>query len=76
MDVNAPKHTADTLLPLLVTLRAARQEALWQWKNCAGEHAHTWTMIIARLDERITKGEKALENYLDMVGFHLKKEGV
>lgn len=74
MNVTAPKHVADSLLPLLVALVQARKQARWQWKYCADEHKHKWTLILARLDERITQGEKGLENYLDIVGFHIKRE--
>lgn len=64
---------ADGLLPLLVTLVEARKQARWQWKHCADEHAHRWTCVIARLDERISKGEKAIEERMDILGFHVKR---
>jgi len=74
MNVTAPNTVADSTLPLLVTLVQARKQARWQWKHCAPEHEHKWVLVIARLDERITKGEKALENHLGLLAFHIKRE--
>ena len=74
MNVTAPRTAASSVLPFLITLVSARKQARWQWKHCADEHKHTWTLIIYNLDEQITKGEKRLENMLDLCGFHIKRE--
>ena len=74
MIITAPKTVANSVLPLLVTLVQARKQARWQWKHCADEHKHTWTLVIYNLDERIAQGEKHLENMLDLCGFRIKRE--
>ena len=66
-------HVADSVLPLLTTLVDARKQARWQWKHCADEHKHRWTCIVARLDERISMGEKVVEEHVGLLGFHVKR---
>jgi hypothetical protein len=73
MNVTAANHVADGVLPLLVTLVQARKQARWQWKHCADEHKHRWTCIIARLDERISMGEKVVDEHMNLLGFHVKR---
>jgi len=74
MNTTVPKTVADSTLPLLVTLVQARKQARWQWRNCADEHKHKWTLVLARLDERITQGEMHLENEMELFAFHVKRE--
>lgn len=74
MNVTGPNKVADGTLPLLVTLVTARKQARWQWKNCADEHKHRWTLVVDRLDARIMQGEKVLAEQLDFVGFRVKRE--
>ena len=74
MNVTATNTVADSTLPLLVTLVLARKQAHWQWRNCAGEHKHRWTCVIARLDERISRGEKYVDEHMNLLGFHVKRE--
>ena len=76
MNVTAPKTAANSILPLLVTLVQARKQARWQWRHCADEHKHTWALVVYNLDERITQGEKHLEEMLDLCSFHIKREVV
>jgi len=74
MNINSTKTVADGTLPLLVTLVLARKQALYHWEHCSGEHKHKWAMVCARLDERITIGEKVLKNHLDLLAFHINWE--
>jgi hypothetical protein len=74
MNITAPKTVANITLPLLVTLVQARKQARWQWKNCADEHKHKWSMVVYHLDERIAAGEYFLAQQLDMDAFHTKRE--
>ncbi len=74
MEERAPNTAARSTLPLLVTLVTTRKQARWQWANCADEHKHVWTVIIAILDERIALGERYLGKLLDMPGFRVKRE--
>jgi len=74
MNNTAPKTVADSTLPLLVTLRATRDEAYYQWKNAPGEHKHKWTLVLRRLDDRIAGGERILANHLGLLTFDLDKE--
>jgi hypothetical protein len=76
VNITAPKTAANSVLPLLVTLIAARKQARWQWKHCADEHAHTWLMVVNHLDERIEQAEKHLGSMLDLTGFRMKREVV
>ena len=73
MNVTAPNTVADSSLPLLVTLIEASKQAHWQWRNCAGEHKHRWSCVIARLDERISQGEEYIEGLMDLNAFHAKR---
>jgi len=74
MNVTAPKTVARSTLPLLVTLVVTRKQAKWQWANCADEHKHVWTLVIAILDERIALGEQYLSKVLEVTGFRVKRE--
>ena len=74
MNVTAPKLVASSVLPLLVTLVQARKQARWQWKHCADEHKHHWSLVIYHLDERIAQGEYRLGSMLDLCGFRVKRE--
>jgi hypothetical protein len=76
VNVTAPKTAANSVLPLLVTLLAARKQARWQWKHCADEHKHAWQLVVYNIDERIKQGEKHLEGMLDLYSFRLKREVV
>ena len=76
MNVTAPNTVARSTLPLLVVLVMARKQARWQWVNCADEHKHKWTEVIAGLDGRIAGGEIVLGNNLDIPGFRVKREVV
>ena len=73
MIVTDHNTVADKILPALAFLVEARKQARWQWKHCAGEHAHQWTCVIARLDERISLGEKAVDEKMGLLGFHYKR---
>jgi len=74
MNVTAPKTVAEKALPMLVTLLATRKQARWQWRFCADEHKHTWTLVLMHLDERIKRIEKFIGNNLEVDGFHGKRE--
>ena len=74
MNVTAPKTVANSVLPLLVTLLAARKQARWQWKTCADEHQHRLSMVVYHLDKRIAQGEAHLGSMLDIPGFRMKRE--
>ncbi|MEE9367090.1 MAG: hypothetical protein V3W44_10410 [Dehalococcoidales bacterium] len=74
MNVTAPKTVADSTLPLLVALVAARKQARWQWKHCADEHKHTWQMVLIVLDKRINAGERVLAGHLDIPSVRIKRE--
>lgn len=76
MNATAPKTAASKLLPILVTLVQVRRQARWQWVNCAGEHKHTWTLVLRHVDDLIAQGEALLGTSLDMVGFRIKREMV
>jgi len=73
MDITAPSTVANSTLPLLVTLVIARKQARWQWANCANQHKHRWTLVIAHLDERIKKGEKSVGDRMDLLAFRVKR---
>ncbi len=74
MNNTAPNTVADSTLPLLVTLTMARKQAQWQWRNCADEHKHRWTLVIDRLDERIAAGERLLASRLELNTFRVKRK--
>ncbi|MEE9367061.1 MAG: hypothetical protein V3W44_10265 [Dehalococcoidales bacterium] len=74
MNNTAPNTVADSTLPLLVTLTMARKQARWQWRNCADEHKHRWTLVIDRLDDRIAVGERLLASRLELNTFRVKRE--
>jgi len=74
MNKTSTNTVADVILPALVSLVRARKQAHWQWKNCSDEHKHRWTIVIARLDRRISQGEKYLEGHLGLTAFHIKRE--
>ena len=76
MNETAPSTAARSTLPLLVTLVVTRKQARWQWANCADEHKHVWSLIIAILDERIALGEQYLGKLIDSPGFRVKREVV
>lgn len=73
MNVTAPKTVANSILPLLVTLVQARKQARWQWKHCADEHKHKWSLVVYQLDKRIATGEYYLASALDLAAFNLKR---
>ena len=64
----------DNLLAALCTLVIARKQARWQWANCADEHQHKWTVVIAKLDTRIERGEAIVGTIMDIPGFRMKRE--
>ena len=76
MNVTAPKTVANSVLPLLVALVESRKQARWQWRTCADEHKHTWSLVVYHLDRRIRQGETHLGSMLDIAGFHMKREVV
>lgn len=76
MDSVYPNTVADRTLPRLVTLTLARKQARWQWRNCADEHKHRWTLVIDRLDDRIAAGERLLASRLELNTFRVKREVV
>lgn len=74
MSDTGPITVADSILMLLVTLVQARKQARWQWKHCAGEHKHKWTVVVDRLDHRIETGERMVAERMEMFTFHTKRE--
>lgn len=76
MNETATNTAARSTLPLLTVLVLTRKQARWQWANCAAEHKHKWTEIIAKLDGRIAGGEIGLGISLDMPGFRVKRKVV
>ena len=76
MSKNPVNTIADSTLPLLVTLVAARKQARWQWANSADEHKHKWTVVIAKLDTRIAAGESVVGCLMGIEGFRTKREVV
>ena len=74
MNITAPKTVAMKSMPLLVVLVLTRKQVQWQWRFCAGEHKHTWAMVLMHLDQRIKEVEAYIGGNLDISGFQAKRE--